>query len=84
MVVYRELSLKVIKGMFGTPKTYEMDEDVTVLMKDSRIFAGKIVAIEQETFTLSNELGELNIIQYNDMKNIANTDWLGGESIENE
>lgn len=80
MLVSRELSLKVSRDMFGRQEYYWIDEDVTILTKDNRVIEGKIISINEESVTLTNDNGN-STIWYEDIKNIADTDWLAGEDI---
>ena len=80
MLISRELSLKVSRDMFGRHEYYWIDEDITILTKDNKVIEGKIISIDEETVTLTNDNGNPTI-WYEDIKNIADTDWLADEDI---
>lgn len=81
MIARRDLSIKVMRGMFGGHEHYMLSEYVTVLMKDDSVFIGKISSIDEESFNVTNKDGEIIKIAYDNMANIANSDWLGDEDI---
>lgn len=84
MIANRELYIKVIDNGSCGANYYEIDENVTVLMKDNSIITGTIKQIEEEYVIILNNNKNLINIKYKDMHKIANTDWLGGEDIRND
>lgn len=84
MIVSRELSLRVIKHMFTTPSYYYINEDVTILTSDNEVFQGEITSIEKLHLSLNDKEEGLVIIKFENIKNIANTDWLGDSDIREE
>lgn len=81
MIVSKQLRLRVVKGMFCSPDFYEINEDVTILTINDDVVAGKIYSIDDESLTLVNEMDEGQIVAYKDIKDIADTEWLGGSDI---
>lgn len=84
MIISRELSLKVNKGMWGSIEHYSINEDVTILTNDYEVFQGEITSIEKLHLSLNDKEEGLVIIKFEDIKNIANTDWLGDSDIREE
>lgn len=80
MYIERELRLKVSRDILGIQEYYWIDEEVTILTKDNKIIKGTIIFIDEESITLTNDNGNPTI-WYNDIKNIADTDWLCGTDI---
>lgn len=81
MYIARDLSLKVSKSPFGTQNRYYLDEEVTILTTNDVVLEGKISSIQEKGLTIENEEGNNTILLYVDIKDIANTDWLGGTDI---
>lgn len=85
MIVKRELSLKVIDNMFTMPTYYYyLNEDVTILTNDNEVFEGKITSIEKLHLSLMDKEEGLVIIKFENIKKVANTDWLCGSDIRGE
>lgn len=81
MYIERNLSLKVSKGLFGSTNHYYLDEEVTILTNKDIVLEGKITSIQDKGLMLESEEGNITIVLYVDIKDIANTDWLGGVDI---
>lgn len=81
MYIERDLSLKVSKSPFGTSNRYYLDEEVTILTNNDIVLEGKISSIQDKGLILESEEGNNIILLYVDIKDIANTDWLGGVDI---
>lgn len=80
MLISRELSLKVSRDIFGRREYYWIGGEITILTKDNKVIEGKIISIDEESVTLTNDNGNPTI-WYEDIKNMADTDWLAGEDI---
>lgn len=81
MYIERDLSLKVYKGLFGNTNHYYLDEEVTILTTNDIVLEGKITSIQEKGLIIENKEGNNIILLYVDIKDIANSDWLGGADI---
>ena len=79
MVVVRDLSLKVIEGVYCNVKHFYIDEDITVLNKHNEVFSGVLKDINLDNITIQSDND--TVIYFNDIEKIVNTDWLGDEDI---
>jgi len=83
MLASRQLYLKVMNNGGTGNENYRLDEDITILMNDGSILRGIIKQIYGNFFTIPNinNKKEYSTLKYEDIKKIANTEWLAGEDI---
>ncbi|NCI19829.1 hypothetical protein EJM73_09335 [Clostridium botulinum] len=83
MIASRELYLKVVNNGGTGNESYRINEDVTILMNNDCVLRGIIEEIYEKFFTISiiSNKKEFIALKYEDIKKIANTEWLAGEDI---
>lgn len=81
MIASRELYLSVIDNGGIGKQSYEINEDITVLMNNDCVIRGIIEQIDEKYLIIFDKNKEYLILKYKDIKKIANTDWLSGEDI---
>lgn len=80
MVINRDLSLKVMEGVYCSVKHFYIGEDITVLSKQNEVFQGVLKDINLDNIVIIFKNND-TIIYFNDIEKIANTNWLGDEDI---
>ncbi|EKS4345030.1 hypothetical protein QB607_003033 [Clostridium botulinum] len=83
MLASKELYLKVMNNGGTGNEYYRLDEDITILMNNDCVLRGIIKQIYGNFFTISiiSNKKEFITLKYEDIKKIANTEWLAGENI---
>ena len=81
MFITRELNLKVSRDMWGNTEYYEIGDEVTILCNNDNVYVGEIMDIGKLKIYIECENGEEVTINYSDIKNIADTNWLAGGDI---
>ena len=81
MIISRQLNLKISRDMFGNTEYYEICDEVTVLCKNNSVYIGEIIDIGRTHLYIRGDDNKTITINYSDIKNIADTNWLAGEDI---
>lgn len=84
MEVAQDMRLKVSKTEWNHYDYYRIDENVTVLLNDDKVLEGKIKYINKWSLALNlidNDNSSMVMIRYDNIKDIANTNWLAGTDI---
>lgn len=81
MYIERDLSLKVSKTPAGNTSYYFLNQHVTILTKDDVVLKGKILSLLSKGLALEDDEKGVISIKYEDIKDMADTDWLCGEDI---
>lgn len=81
MIIERVLQLSVINPGRTYSQIFDLYEDVTVLMNNDIVYAGKIEDIKKDELIIVSKDRSVYSLKFNNIKQIENTEWLAGTDI---
>lgn len=85
MEISQDIRLKVSKSEWNHYEYYRVGENITVLLNDDKVLEGKLEYINRWHLALTLTCNDkVEFIEYDHIKDIANTNWLAGTDIRDK